>query len=305
MTISSAWADAYSYTFQTGDFSETGQTSQLNGVNWTLTFDNSSMVTTFDKKKGLHIGSNSCYTTAISLKTSEIYGVVTQIKVNTSGNSSVVATVVATVGGTAYGTPQAISADTATYIFEGNAAGEIELVWQQTSKKALYIRSVEVTYVMNQVRSIGELKALTAGDQATLVLSEAGMGLVQRVDTTDGVVNAYISTGTDTICFRDFLKADAGWHATAGGAIVGTVSGIVQGDDRGVYFTSLGDATAKNILCLDGVFTPVSTGFSHITKPQAANEDTWYDLQGRRLTAKPQSRGIYINKCGKKIIVTK
>ena len=43
-----------------------------------------------------------------------------------------------------------------------------------------------------------------------------------------------------------------------------------------------------------------TTGIGSVAADRAAEDDAWYDLSGRRLSAEPTARGIYIHK-GKKV----
>ena len=61
----------------------------------------------------------------------------------------------------------------------------------------------------------------------------------------------------------------------------------------------LGNSCAKvQRFTIDG---PGTTGIDEIENAESA-EDKWYDLNGRRLAAKPKSKGIYIHK-GKKVVI--
>ncbi len=118
----------------------------LNGVSWTMAGTGGSYFG-YDGTKGQQFGSGSKPYSAITLTTSGISGTISSIVVNTSGASSVAATVSCSVGGNAFGTQtQSISATATNYTFSGSASGEIILSWAQTSSKAIYVKSITVTY---------------------------------------------------------------------------------------------------------------------------------------------------------------
>ena len=43
---------------------------------------------------------------------------------------------------------------------------------------------------------------------------------------------------------------------------------------------------------------------SSLLSPLSSNENTWYSLDGRRLTGKPTQKGVYINN-GRKVVIGK
>jgi hypothetical protein len=143
---SNMFADTYSYTFTNSDFTAAG-TKTLNGVDWTLATDATYFgFDTSTYKKGLQIGSSKKPATTISLSTSGITGTITSIKVNTAGASGITATLNVTVGGNAFGNQYTMAMESTNVEFTGSASGEIKLIYANTSAKAIYIKSVEVTY---------------------------------------------------------------------------------------------------------------------------------------------------------------
>lgn len=139
-------ATTYSYEFESTVFKEAGAQT-LNDVEWTLAtdagyfgFDSS------DYKKGQQFGSSKKAATYVTLSTKGISGKITSIKVNTAGASGIAATLDVTVGGKAFGTQYTLTMESKVAEFTGSAEGEIKLSYANTSAKALYIKSIAITY---------------------------------------------------------------------------------------------------------------------------------------------------------------
>ena len=139
------FADTYSYVFEEGVFKAAG-TENLNGVDWTLETDAGYFGFDNQNGKGQQIGSSKKPATTAVLSTSGISGTITSIKVNTSGASDIVATLDVTVGGEAFGDQYTLVRDATDVEFIGSATGEIKLNYTNSSSKAIYIKSIEVTY---------------------------------------------------------------------------------------------------------------------------------------------------------------
>ena len=117
------------------------------GTVWTVTSDGTE--SNFDSTKGIHYGTGSAEVKYITLTTSDITGTISKVVVNASTASGVSATVGVTVGGNAFGgDPKSLTTSAANYSFEGSASGEIVVTVTKPSKaaKALYVKSIEVTY---------------------------------------------------------------------------------------------------------------------------------------------------------------
>lgn len=101
-----------------------------------------------DNIKGLHYGSGSKAVSYLKASTSSYSDkVITKIVVNASGASGTSAKLSCTVGNASFGATQSVSATAKDYSFVDSATGEIVISLQQTSaKKALYLKSIEVTY---------------------------------------------------------------------------------------------------------------------------------------------------------------
>ena len=138
----------YSYTFTQMKFNTSPQAVALDGVSWTLT--NNGNYYTYDGTKGQQIGSENNPATSATLSTSGIVGTITSVKVNASGANGTNATMSITVGGENFTNNSSNSVsltNTATeYTFTGEQSGDIVISLSQTSSKALYIKSITVSY---------------------------------------------------------------------------------------------------------------------------------------------------------------
>lgn len=143
--IGQAWAETktYSYTFSAKQFSANGSKT-LNTVSWTLAGNGNYWG--YDGTKGQQFGSGSAPYTTLTLSTSGISGTITKIIINTSGASSVNASFTVSVGGTQWGSSTKLTTEATAYTFTGSNSGEIKFSYTQTSSKALYIKSISVTY---------------------------------------------------------------------------------------------------------------------------------------------------------------
>ncbi len=115
------------------------------GVEWTVTSDASE--SQFDNSRGIHYGTGNAVVSYLQLSTSGINGTITSIVVNASGASGTSAKLNVTVGGNAFGSEQSLTQNATNYTLTGSATGQIIVRLSQTSaKKALYVKSIVVTY---------------------------------------------------------------------------------------------------------------------------------------------------------------
>lgn len=141
--VSFSFAETYSYTFKKSMFSSNGSVD-LNGVVWTIAGDGGYWG--YDGTKGQQLGSGKKPYKALTLSTEGIPGTINEIKINTSGASSINATMTVSVGGTQYGGETKITTTATDYTFEGASSGRILFSWSQTSSKAIYVKSITITY---------------------------------------------------------------------------------------------------------------------------------------------------------------
>ena len=145
----SAWATDYSYTFSSQQYTAAGAKT-LNGVSWTMAGTGGSYFG-YDATKGQQFGSGNKPYSAVSLTTSGISGTITSVAVNTSGANSIAGTVAVSVGSTAFQcnnkTTASLTSTATTYTFTNTgASGDVTISWAQTSSKAIYVKSITVTY---------------------------------------------------------------------------------------------------------------------------------------------------------------
>lgn len=112
---------------------------------WTITSD--APESKHDSSKGIHYGTSKRAVSYLKLTTSDISGNITKIVVNASGASKTKAKINVTVGGVLFGCEHNLTKDNAPYTFESSGTGEIVVkLEQESAKKALYVKSVAVTY---------------------------------------------------------------------------------------------------------------------------------------------------------------
>ena len=144
------WADVATLTFSAACG---GSGTDDNGNTWTVKSDVAE--SSFDNSRGIHYGTGSVAVSYLSLTNSTIAGTITKIVVNASGASKTSATLDVTVGGAAFGSQKSLTATATDYTFEGSATGEIVVKLSQNSaKKALYVKSIAVTYSTPSLQSI-------------------------------------------------------------------------------------------------------------------------------------------------------
>lgn len=115
------------------------------GNAWTITSD--AEESNFDNTKGIHYGTGKKAVSYLQVATDKITEPVKKIVVNASGASSTKAKLNVTVGGNPFGAEVALTNVATEYTFEGNATGEIVVkLSQESAQKALYVKSVAVTY---------------------------------------------------------------------------------------------------------------------------------------------------------------
>ena len=149
LAIPLAWGDTWSYTFSSGEVSTGGSSITYGGFTWT---SSTATFIGFDNSKGVQIGSGSNpqnqtpWTLTISDFTSYR---ITDVTVNASVAKSGGATIDVSVGGEAFGSQVTLTSSNTTnaaYSFSGSKMGNVVISMKSTAAKAMYIRSVVVTY---------------------------------------------------------------------------------------------------------------------------------------------------------------
>lgn len=187
-----AYADTSALTFTAACG---GSGTANDGVKWTVTSDASE--SQFDNTRGIHYGTSKAAVSYLELSTSGITGTITKIVVNASGASETKAKLNVTVGGKTFGSEVSLTQTATNYTLEGSASGQIVVRLSQTNaKKALYVKSIAVTYstetpsgTQNPNNSFGGVTE----DNATI-----GVGYTMPKFTTssDGAIT-YESSKTD------------------------------------------------------------------------------------------------------------
>lgn len=138
----------YSYTFTAKQFTANG-TKTLNGLAWTLAGDGGYWgYDTNSTNKGQQFGSSGKPYKTMTLKTTGYEGGVKTIKINTSGASSINGSFTVTVGGKQIGATTKLTTTATTYTLTTSndelLSGDIVISYTQTTKKAIYIKSIAI-----------------------------------------------------------------------------------------------------------------------------------------------------------------
>ena len=184
LAVFSVQAAEYSYTFKSKQFSANG-TKTLNNVDWTLGGDGSYWG--YDGTKGQQFGSGSAPYKSLTLSTSGIEGTISKIVINTSGATSIAGSCTVTVGGTQFGNKITLTKTATNYTLEGNASGNIVLSYTQTSSKAIYIKSITITYTPN-----------SGGGGETPVETVATPTITPETTTFNEGESVFVSIATET-----------------------------------------------------------------------------------------------------------
>ncbi len=193
------WADTYKYTFTSKVFEKTSTTSKenletqkLGDVSWTtsgvipyLGFGGNSNGMQFGKKDN---------PADFSLTTSDIVGTITKVVVNASTTTKNTVTLSVSVGGEQYGTEQITSTTSSGYTFSGKSTGKVAISMKSNGTKAMYIKSIEITYTPSSGSSVAaptfSADSKSFSDKFELKLS-AGSDAAMIMYTTDGSTPSY------------------------------------------------------------------------------------------------------------------
>lgn len=117
-----------------------------------------------------------------------------------------------------------------------------------------FIASITVTTqdapALPEVGSIAELRQLADGSQVRLTFGRDNPGNIEWVNN-GSETHAYVRDNGMAVCFTNFLPDDAGWHTTAGGALIGSVDGEYHFRNGMPEFIHIDTSIADSILCLD------------------------------------------------------
>ena len=262
-------AENYSYTFTAKQFTANG-TKTLGIADWTLDGTGGNYWGLDSNGKGQQFGAKDAKAyTSMTLSTDDIPGTITEIVLNTSGASGITGTVTVTVGGTQFGDPVSLTKDATDYTFGGSASGEIVFSYTQTSKKALYIKSIAVTYTTGE-------SVPTAKPALTSSCSFYGEQEVTISCATDGAVIYYTTDGTDPTEESDEYSEPFIVTETT------TVKAIAVSEEKDP--SDVAEAT----------YTEVELVKVTIAEFLAAEEDeTWYELTGEIIDIAKEDYGNF------------
>lgn len=143
---------SYEFSLTSATYTAAGEkTLNLNDVDWTFAGEGAGYFGyDSNKVKGQQFGSGTNPFTSMTL-TSADFTNVKKVVVTTCGAKSIVGTLTVTVGGTQIGETITLTKDATEYTFELPIGAEplngpVVLNYAQTSSKAIYISSIEVTY---------------------------------------------------------------------------------------------------------------------------------------------------------------
>ena len=209
-------AETYSYTFTKTTFTANG-TKDLNGVNWTISGEGGHWG--YDSNKGQQFGSSNNPYKTLTMSTTDIQGTITEIKINTSGAKSINATMKATVGGQQFGSNVTLTTTATTYTLTGSASGPIAFTYTQTSSKAIYIKSIEITYTPSEGPTMETVATpvispasgeITADTEVSIECTTEGATIKYTIDDTEpSAENGIIYTKPFTLNEDATVKAIA------------------------------------------------------------------------------------------------
>ena len=184
-----SWADTSTLNF-TAKCNGSGTADD--GASWTVTSDGTE--SNFDSTSGIHYGTNNASVTYVQLSTSSISGTISQVVVN-ARDAQATATVSVTVGGNAFTCSGSTTAtnSSADYTFTGSGSGAVVVRVDRGSsmKKAIYVKSVVVTYTSGGIPTC----ATPTFSPGTGVYSSTQS--VTLSCETDGATIYYTTNGTD------------------------------------------------------------------------------------------------------------
>lgn len=183
----------YSHIFGKDTIKTTAGSEKFDNVTWAWT---ASKFISYDATgiKGVQIGSsNKVQSDAWTISTEGISGTITSVKVNASVASKGSATLAVKVGNTDFksGTNTSVSLTTTAkeYEFTGSASGKIAIT-MKASSKAMYIKSITVTYTPSSTtKTATQLTFTNTGDKTYTVGDENNAAVYRnpaKLTTTDG-----------------------------------------------------------------------------------------------------------------------
>lgn len=293
---SAAWGQSQSSLVFTAKCGGVGTADD--GASWVVSSD--AEESNFDSTKGVHFGTGKLAVSYLELSTSDIEGTITKIVVNASGASGTSALLGVTVGGVDFGSTQSLTSTATEYTFEGSASGEIKVRLSQASAtKALYVKSIVVTYNNGAVTELLDPElafvttsaTITLGDEFVLPeLTNKGDGAVtysssnQNVATVDdnGIVDVK-GAGTTVITAKSALTetykaGSADFTLTVNNAPIVIVDGTYDFTGTEAYGSGLTPSTDNGYI---GNATTWTAG--NVTLVAEGKYRWWYNANGNTL----------------------
>lgn len=293
---SAAWGQSQSSLVFTAKCGGVGTADD--GASWVVSSD--AEESNFDSTKGVHFGTGKLPVSYLELSTSDIEGTITKIVVNASGASGTSALLGVTVGGVDFGSTQSLTSTATEYSFEGSASGEIKVRLSQASAtKALYVKSIVVTYNNGAVTELLDPElafvttsaTITLGDEFVLPeLTNKGDGAVtyfssnQNVATVDdnGIVDVK-GAGTTVITAKSALTetykaGSADFTLTVNNAPIVIVDGTYDFTGTEAYGSGLTPSTDNGYI---GNATTWTAG--NVTLVAEGKYRWWYNANGNTL----------------------
>lgn len=206
----------------------------LNSVSWQAAGSGGNYAG-YDATKGHQFGSGANPFTSLSLTATSFTGSISQVEVSTSGASGITGTVSVSVGGTTYSPATATLTDANTaYTFTGSSTGNVVISWTNTSAKAMYLKTIKVTYSVDVYKYT--TNPLCCPNQlATPANFAATAGDTQVGLTWDAVANA---SSYNIECVTNPAKNVTGVVSTST-----TVTGLTNCTTYSFKITAMGDNT--------------------------------------------------------------
>ena len=170
------------------------------------------------------------------------------------------------MGGTAF-TPSStsITATSTVYPFTGSASGNIEITWNQSSSKALYLKALEVEY--------------TASSCTSPTYSFAS-STVNKLTTDAAFINTFTTNNTSAQTFASSNTSVATVNASTGEVtIVGAgTSTISVSQDADATYCAVNDSYTLNVTASEP--SNHATAFTATTNSTTEITVTWTDASG-------------------------
>ena len=303
---SSAWATVKNnISTVSTKFSATGdvtskftQTGAYTSATWNLsvTWKSEASWNNLDPTKGSQIGSAKKPATSIVLTGSNITGTISSVVVNTSGAKNIDATVGVSVGSTAFQCNSQATAkltdSAADYNFTGSASGNIVITWTNSSSKAIYIKSITVTFddgssqTVTSVSFSQETYTATLGEDFTAPTPTCNSnGTKTYTSSNTDVADVDKSTGALTIkkggnTTITLNVAENSSFTSGSASYILKVKGVIE---DGIIDFSINQDYGSGAVPGTEISTTSTTWISGSVKLAVAGRNVWYNGNDLRL----------------------